>query len=369
MSQADVSKAEDVRRLLAQARSQFGAIDGIIHGAGVLRDSLLRKKTREEMQAVLAPKVSRHLPPRRRSRATRRSISSSLFSSLAAVGGNAGQCDYAFANHYMDCFAARRERAAGERAPNGQDAEPQLVPVGRRRHEARRADRAVLQEEPRHPAVAHARSASRRSSTRCGWPGRSSRCWKACRPRSSGRGALAKKRRRGAAAPVRCAGSARPRGRWRDLAGLVIKELSAQVMALLKLDAEDLSLDSDPARPRVRLDRPDHLRQRDQRQLPAGHQPGPVLRISLDPGHRGSRSRRSTAARWRRSTAPADRPPRSTTPAPSAALPLEADGGGDPVFAIGKGWKPPVAPPPPRPRRSAFARASLRRTSRSPSSA
>src|SRR6185369_13549853 len=40
-----------------------------------------------------------------------------LFSSVAAVGGNAGQCDYSFANHFMDSFAGAREllRAKGAR--------------------------------------------------------------------------------------------------------------------------------------------------------------------------------------------------------------------------------------------------------------
>ena len=40
-----------------------------------------------------------------------------LFSSMAAVAGNAGQADYGFANHYMDSFAFARERmrAAGVR--------------------------------------------------------------------------------------------------------------------------------------------------------------------------------------------------------------------------------------------------------------
>src|SRR5436309_12245762 len=40
-----------------------------------------------------------------------------MFSSVAAVSGNAGQCDYSFANHFMDSFAAFREllRARGAR--------------------------------------------------------------------------------------------------------------------------------------------------------------------------------------------------------------------------------------------------------------
>jgi polyketide synthase PksN len=113
---ADVARAADVRRVLEEGRACFGRIDGIVHAAGVLRDSLLRNKTDKEMEAVLAPKVfgTLHLDEATRGDALDFFV---LFSSLAAVGGNAGQCDYAYANHYMDAFAARREqqRAAGQR--------------------------------------------------------------------------------------------------------------------------------------------------------------------------------------------------------------------------------------------------------------
>lgn len=114
---ADVSKSEDVRRLVQRCRSEFGAINGVIHGAGVLRDSFFRKKTAEEMQAVFAPKIfgAFHLDEQTRDVDLDFFV---MFSSLAAIGGNAGQCDYSFANHYMDSFAARREalRAGGKRA-------------------------------------------------------------------------------------------------------------------------------------------------------------------------------------------------------------------------------------------------------------
>ena len=113
---ADISVAADARRVLDATRARFGRIDGIVHSAGVLRDSYLRKKTKDEMRAVLAPKVfgTHHLDAL--------TCNDDLdffasFSSLAAIGGNAGQCDYAFANHYMDSFAEAREalRAKGLR--------------------------------------------------------------------------------------------------------------------------------------------------------------------------------------------------------------------------------------------------------------
>ena len=114
---ADVSRSDHVARALAQSRAHFGRIDGIIHSAGVLQDSYLRKKTSAQMQAVLAPKVFGTVHLDEQTRGDRLDFFV-LFSSLAALGGNAGQCDYAFANHFMDSFAAQREvlRHSGRRA-------------------------------------------------------------------------------------------------------------------------------------------------------------------------------------------------------------------------------------------------------------
>jgi polyketide synthase PksN len=115
--QADVSNIDDVRSLIERCKSHFGAINGVIHAAGVLRDSYVRNKTAAEMQAVFAPKIdgTLHLDAATRQEALDVFV---LFSSLAAVAGNAGQCDYGFANHFMDSFAARREllRQTGARS-------------------------------------------------------------------------------------------------------------------------------------------------------------------------------------------------------------------------------------------------------------
>ncbi|MGZ8709187.1 MAG: SDR family NAD(P)-dependent oxidoreductase, partial [Thermoanaerobaculia bacterium] len=55
--QADVASRTDAERVVRETKSRFSAINGVIHAAGVNRDALLRRKTREEMDAVLAPKV------------------------------------------------------------------------------------------------------------------------------------------------------------------------------------------------------------------------------------------------------------------------------------------------------------------------
>lgn len=114
---ADVSNYEDVRNVVNETRARFGEINGVIHAAGVLRDSLIRNKKPEEMSAVFAPKVYGALYLDELTTNDKLDFFVT-FSSLAAVAGNGGQCDYSFANHFMDSFAAEREllRARGARS-------------------------------------------------------------------------------------------------------------------------------------------------------------------------------------------------------------------------------------------------------------
>jgi polyketide synthase PksN len=104
---ADVAVYKEVEGLMTATKAKYGAINGIIHSAGVLRDSYIRNKTRGEMEAVFAPKIygTNHLDEATKEEHLDFFV---MFSSLAAVGGNVGQCDYSFANHFMDSFAAKR---------------------------------------------------------------------------------------------------------------------------------------------------------------------------------------------------------------------------------------------------------------------
>jgi acyl transferase domain-containing protein/acyl carrier protein len=106
--QADVSSQPEVRRLVQEAKSRFGPIAGIIHCAGVTRDALLLKKSRQDLEAVLAPKVYGAIYLDEATREENLDFFV-FFSSTAAVTGNAGQCDYAYANSFMDYYAQGRE--------------------------------------------------------------------------------------------------------------------------------------------------------------------------------------------------------------------------------------------------------------------
>ena len=53
---ADVSKAESLPNI-EEIKKYFGRINGVIHSAGVIHDALISKKTRTEMDKVLAAKI------------------------------------------------------------------------------------------------------------------------------------------------------------------------------------------------------------------------------------------------------------------------------------------------------------------------
>ncbi|MFD2168921.1 SDR family NAD(P)-dependent oxidoreductase [Tumebacillus lipolyticus] len=110
--QADVSQKRDVDRLIEQVKAKFGVLHGVIHSAGVLRDSLLLRKQKQDFDAVVAPKLYGTIYL---DEATKREPLDFfvLFSSLAAVLGNVGQSDYATGNRFMDEYV--KLRAASDR--------------------------------------------------------------------------------------------------------------------------------------------------------------------------------------------------------------------------------------------------------------
>ncbi len=101
---ADVTNQEDMRAVVAQATSQFGALHGVIHAAGVPGGGVIQLKTPEVMERVLAPKTRAVLALE----AACRDLSLDfmvLCSSLTSMVGEFGQADYAAANAFLDAFA------------------------------------------------------------------------------------------------------------------------------------------------------------------------------------------------------------------------------------------------------------------------
>ena len=81
----------------------YGRIDGVIHGAGVIEDKLLRHKTEESFERVFDTKVRGALIL---SKLLRDDVTFVVFfSSVSGAFGNKGQVDYASANDALDKIA------------------------------------------------------------------------------------------------------------------------------------------------------------------------------------------------------------------------------------------------------------------------
>ncbi len=113
--QTDLRPREAAKALVKGILTDFGALHGVLHAAGVLRDGYLIKKSARDIETVLGPKVTGAINLDEATRAAPLDFFV-LFSSLAAMG-NPGQGDYAAANAFLDGFAQRRNQlvANGER--------------------------------------------------------------------------------------------------------------------------------------------------------------------------------------------------------------------------------------------------------------
>ncbi|MEJ2619598.1 MAG: SDR family NAD(P)-dependent oxidoreductase [Candidatus Thiodiazotropha sp.] len=114
--QTDISDKERARDLFDQIATQGIQLNGILQCAGLIEDSYIFNKSINSFSRVIAPKVSGTLNLDIASRDHKLDFIV-LFSSVAALMPNQGQCDYAAANSFLDCFAYFRnlKTARGER--------------------------------------------------------------------------------------------------------------------------------------------------------------------------------------------------------------------------------------------------------------
>ncbi|MEQ8784417.1 MAG: amino acid adenylation domain-containing protein [Roseibium album] len=111
----DMSDQDAVMRSVADLRRKYGQLNGVIHMAGVIADGVFSQKTPEQLDSVLAPKVSGAIALDR-ALGTEPLDFFALYSSISGVVGNPGQVDYCAANGFIDGFAHEREsrRLRGE---------------------------------------------------------------------------------------------------------------------------------------------------------------------------------------------------------------------------------------------------------------
>jgi len=104
---ADISKEEEVQRLISSLKAEFGKINGIIHGAGIAGDGFLIRKDESIFNQVVDPKINGMwlLDMATREETLEFFI---VFSSAVTLIPSAGQGDYTAANSYIDAFASQR---------------------------------------------------------------------------------------------------------------------------------------------------------------------------------------------------------------------------------------------------------------------
>ena len=103
-AQADVRDANILASVLNDWKRKYGNPVGLIHGAGVIQDKLIRDKTLGSFDAVLGTKLDGALNLARLLDPVPLRFAA-LFSSIAGRFGNAGQSDYAAANEVLNKLA------------------------------------------------------------------------------------------------------------------------------------------------------------------------------------------------------------------------------------------------------------------------
>jgi len=105
----DVRDEEQVAALIADIYAQYGRLDGVIHGAGIIEDKLLADKQIDSVARVFDTKVdsafllAKHLNPDQLRFVV-------FFTSVAGRYGNTGQTDYATANELVNRIATSLHR-------------------------------------------------------------------------------------------------------------------------------------------------------------------------------------------------------------------------------------------------------------------
>lgn len=105
----DVRSAEQFGALIDDLYARFGRIDGVIHGAGVIEDTFINRKSPQSFANVFSTKVDSALILAHKLRPDGLQFLV-FFSSVAGRFGNMGQIDYSAANEYLNKLADHLDR-------------------------------------------------------------------------------------------------------------------------------------------------------------------------------------------------------------------------------------------------------------------
>ena len=106
---ADVSKYAEMKDVIDEIKNRYGAINGVIHCAGVAGDGFIITKEEEAFNSVITPKMQGTWIMDKLTEDENMDFFV-MFSSITSILGGQGQGDYTAANAYMDSFAAYRSK-------------------------------------------------------------------------------------------------------------------------------------------------------------------------------------------------------------------------------------------------------------------
>ncbi len=110
--QIDAVNIEALALMISQVEAEFGPISGIIHAAGITRDSLVKTKSFEDFREVIVTKVKSALNLYALFQKRQDLSFVCFFSSLSSWSGAPGQTDYSLANEILNVLAENWNRKA-----------------------------------------------------------------------------------------------------------------------------------------------------------------------------------------------------------------------------------------------------------------
>lgn len=105
--QADITKKDDIAKLINRVNKTYGHVNGVIHSAGLIKDARIMNKASNEFKEVIKPKVDGTLYLDEALKEEKLDFFI-LCSSIATVMGNIGQADCCYANSFLNEFARER---------------------------------------------------------------------------------------------------------------------------------------------------------------------------------------------------------------------------------------------------------------------
>lgn len=111
--EADIGENSSVEKISSTLKEKEIVLNGVIHCAGMIDDAFIIKKTIESFDSVISPKVKGTIYLDQLTMDEKLDFFM-VFSSIAAIMPNQGQCDYAAANSFLDEFIHYRGALAKE---------------------------------------------------------------------------------------------------------------------------------------------------------------------------------------------------------------------------------------------------------------